>query len=484
MSPILLFASLLGSALAAPLDAASCPTDAVYPGDTWTDASIAVRTVHTDAIAALEAYAFAPNLQWGDPDRKGVRTDGVVIFVHGAIAYERYAHNYTPDTRHLAWSASKTVTGMLTGVAVGEGKLDTEASICSYLDLPQTACAVHVRDLMEMGSGFDWHETYEGSSPTASSVLAMLYGQGQPDMARFVAGHPFRDPPGATWYYSSGDTNILSAINGHALSADGGRYPWTRLFDPIGVRSATWERDGSGTYVGSSYLYATPRDLGRLGLLLLNQGCWGDQRLLPEGWTASMATLGKGIQTRAYDRDGDDSYGRQLWLNKTMSSLGSAGSSWPSMPDDTVAMLGHWGQSITVIPEYDMVVVRVADDRDGSFDLDTFLRLSAAVAGHDLPRVAHPPAPAAVPIPTEPKAYDTSLLKVADGFAAKEACSCTFVMGMDEDWCAAYMKVSPDIARFKVDRANKLVTAKALGMAKRTAKYLGPEEGCRLEPLR
>lgn len=358
-----------------PVEAAppSCPDRAV-PGAEWS-----VAAVDGPAAQALDAYVFP-----GTPDneeRAGIRTDGVVVVRHGQVVYERYGRGYTATTPHLAWSVSKTFMNALAGVAVREGRLDVEEVVCAYVDgLPSAACEVSIEDLLSMASGFDWHETYEGDGPTSSSVLAMLYGQGQGDMARFVAGHPLRDPPGTTWMYSSGDTNLLSAAVGAALTPVYGRdFAWSALFEPLGVTSATWERDGAGTLVGSSYLWATPRDLARFGLLWLHDGCWGGERVLPEGWVAWSTEVPPGFRSKPLGRDDGDVQGRQVWLNRPVPEVGQVERPWPSVPEDAYAARGHWKQSITVIPSLDLVVVRVADDRDDTFDFDRFLGLAAAV---------------------------------------------------------------------------------------------------------
>lgn len=356
----------------------ACPTHLRYPATDWTDRLQAVAAERPAQVEALERYLFPPGLDRADPERRGLRTDGVVVVHHGEIVYERYAGGYGPTTRHLAWSVTKSFMAALAGVAVGEGVLSLDDPICEALpDLPAASCAVTVRHLLEFSSGFDWRETYEGEPPTTSSVLAMLYGQGRGDMARFVASHTLRDPPGSTYMYSSGDTNVLSAVVGAALSPrHGPEYPWAVLLDPIGMGGATWERDGAGTYVGSSYLFATPRDLARFGTLLLSGGCWGDHRVLPAGWVAD-ATRQSMTGKRRIDWDHGDVVGRSLWLNARLPDDDVL--PWPSAPDDAFAALGHWGQSIFVVPSADLVVVRTADDRDHSFDRDTFLSLVLAL---------------------------------------------------------------------------------------------------------
>lgn len=359
-------------------DLSSCPDVQPIDGDFLDRTAEAPRPL-TDA---LDALLFPPSTDWQDKERRGVRTDGVVIVQDGAILYERYGPGWDKDRRHLAWSATKSFTSALVGIAVREGLLSVDDSICDHLrDLPEPACEVTIDDLLAFASGFDWHETYEGESPRTSSVLAMLYGEGRKDMASFTAHHPLRDPPGSSFMYSSGDTNVLAAIVTRLLSPSyGEHFPWTLLFDPIGANSPVWERDASGTYVGSSYLWATPRDLARFGWLLRSDGCFNGERVLPEGWIDYSTTVSDAIRQKPLARDPGDVQGRQFWLNQRVPEIGQAELPWPSAPEDAFAAQGHWKQSITVIPSLDLVIVRTADDRDDTFQIDTLLRASIALA--------------------------------------------------------------------------------------------------------
>ena len=169
--PVALFAAA-GTA-APPSPSPDCRPAAPRIGAAWPEAIDETRARRPAAVAALDAYAFPPDEDRADPDRFGPRTDGLLVVHRGRIVYERYAAGYTADTPHLAWSATKTLTGLLAGVAVGQGRLSVDDSICAHLDgLPEASCAVTVDHLLAFASGFDWLETYEGQSPTASSVLA------------------------------------------------------------------------------------------------------------------------------------------------------------------------------------------------------------------------------------------------------------------------------------------------------------------------
>jgi len=432
------------------------------------------------AVAALEAHAFATD--WADPDRRGLRTDAVVILKGDTVVYERYANGYTPDSPHLGWSMSKTVTALLAGVAVQEGLLSVDTSVCEHIDgLPAASCAVTLGHLLDFASGFDWLETYEGQPPTRSSVLAMLYGEGRDGMGAFVAGHPLRDTPGSVYMYSSGDTNVIATML-HAVFAPlhGEDWPERLLLGPAGVEATTWERDGAGVPVGSSYLWATPRDFAQLGAVLRDGGCAKGAPLVDPAWVSWMGEVSAPIRSAAYDRWSDNVQGRQLWLNQPLPEQGLPDRPWPRVPDDAVAMLGHWGQSVTAIPSLDLVVVRMADDRGTRMSKDRFLAHAIAVTGDGpIPSEAQdPPAgPVGDPTPLSGRVYAAPLLQLGSAFAAKGACSCIHVAGRDEDWCRDWLRVSPDVARWRM-RKDGSVTARALGMAKTTARYQGPGRGC------
>ncbi|MFN7133063.1 MAG: serine hydrolase domain-containing protein, partial [Myxococcales bacterium] len=353
---------------------------ASWPTQGWTSRAEQVAKDRAARVAALEQYAFT--LTGSDEERKGIRTDGVVIVHGGEVVYERYGRGFTAEKRHLSWSVSKSFTNALTGLAVAEGAITLDDSVCKHLTLSDSSlCAITVRHLLEFASGIDWRETYEGQSNQVSSVLAMLYGEGRRDIVSFVASHPLRDPPGETFMYSSGDTNLLAGVLTAALKPrHGERFPFTLLLEPLGMRSATWERDGKGVIVGSSYLYATPRDLAKFGYFLLSDGCWEGRRLLPEGWVEASTALSEPFRKRPLEVDEDDRQGRQFWLNKPVPEQ-NKGLAWPDVPEDAFAARGHWGQSITVIPSLDLVIVRVADDREsGAFQFNTFVPLAIAVA--------------------------------------------------------------------------------------------------------
>ena len=434
-----------------------------------------------EALADLEAWAFPERTEDEDRDRIGVRTDGLVVVHAGRVIYERYNRGYDAQTPHLLWSATKTLTNAMTGVAVQQGRLGVDDSICDYLDL-DVHCDVTVSHLLEFSSGLDWHETYEGEPPTTSTVIAMLYGAGRGDIAAYVASTPTRAAPGTTWQYSSGDTNLLAAVVQSAMSGVAG-FPYSGLFDELGMDSLTLERDTAGTIIGSSYGFATPRDMARFGQFMLFDGCANGERLLPEGWMERSVQPAPTLRLHAVDRRDGDVNGRSIWLNRTLGEHGETTPPWPSAPPDTYAAMGHWKQAIVVIPSLDLVIARTGDDRDGTYSWDTLLGLVTALVGAEPPD--HPVVSAvggAENSVSPSRDEDTGLLGIATAYGAKMGCSCAFVMERDDDFCKAWIKASPDIVKVRFDHDAKKVTARALGMKATTASWVSEREGCSLEP--
>ena len=346
-----------------------------WPVPTWQTAAAPASA----AISDLEHYAFAPR---DEQTRTGVRTDALLVVRDGQIVYERYAEPTRADTAHLTWSMAKSLMATTLGVAYGQGLFQLDAPVADYYPPMAAHPQIKMGHLLNWASGLKWQEDYE-MAPLKSSVVAMLYTHGRNDMAAFAATAEAGAAPGSRFSYSSGDSNILSAalrgIVGEQAYAD---YPWTALFEPLGIESAVWEQDSAGHFIASSYAYMSARDLARVGLLMQRGGRWQDQQLLPAAWMEFVSTPFAGFQPQQA-KPGSAVPGGQWWLN---AELPGAARPWPDAPVDTLAAHGHWGQGLYVMPQDNLVVVRYADDRDGSFNRNEFLKkIRAAFAEQEQP---------------------------------------------------------------------------------------------------
>ncbi|WP_117192743.1 serine hydrolase domain-containing protein [Rhizobium terrae] len=272
-----------------------------------------------------------------DPAVTGPGMRAVVVVRGGRIVGETYAPGFSRDTPLLGWSMTKTVNAAIIGTLVRDGRLSLEDKGLFPQWKNDQRADIRVADLLAMESGLAFNESYG----TVADVTRMLFLE--PDMANFAADQPLEADPGSRFNYASGTAVMLAKlwmdrIGDRAVAL---AYPKKALFGPLGMRSAIMETDASGTFVGSSYLYATARDWARFGLLLVRDGMWNGSRILPEGFVAQM---------HQPNRTSNGRYSKmQTWLPG-----GAAG-----IPADTFILDGHDGQNVIVIPSLDLVVVRL-----------------------------------------------------------------------------------------------------------------------------
>ena len=269
----------------------------------------------------------------------------IVVIDHGRLVAERYSSGFSASTPLLGWSMTKSVLAGLVGILIKEGQLTLEQS-AGWSDPGDPRGRIHIADLLSMTSGLRFNEAYGA----VSDVTRMLYLE--PNAAGFAGDQPLQHPPGEVWSYSSGTANILSRIVQDAAGKLGATVARAKLFDPLGLTSATIETDEDGTLVGSSYMYATARDWARYGQFLLQGGVWQGQELLPAGYVAMMATpvAPSGGQ-----------YGHGLvWLWGSDPQVpGKNPDTAFGIPADSFWMEGHDGQSIAIIPSRQLVIVRL-----------------------------------------------------------------------------------------------------------------------------
>jgi len=298
-----------------------------------------------------------------DPERLR-RTRAVVIVYDGHLVAERYSPGVSKDTPLIGWSMTKSVTSALVGILVGQGKLSIEepAPVPEWKEPDDPRRAITLDHLLRMSSGLKFVEEYEDNP--ASDVNIMLFLR--PDAAAYAASMPVEVSPDEKWSYSSGTTNIISRIIRHTVGnqEDYAAFPRKALFNRIGMRSAIMEMDASGTYVGSSFMYATARDWARFGLLYLQDGIWEGERILPEGWVK--------YSTTPTPRAPKGRYGAHFWLNRG-DSENPEDRPFPQLPTDLFLAWGFQEQQTVILPSHKLVVVRLGMTHQGLWGLESFV---------------------------------------------------------------------------------------------------------------
>ena len=278
-----------------------------------------------------------------------------VVLHRGGVVAECYDKGIGRDTKLLSWSMAKSFANALIGLMVKDSLLDIHAP----MDIPEWQGdgrkAITLHDLMQMQSGLEWNEDYGARS----DVNIMLHCER--DMGLYALSKPLEHKPGTYWQYSSGTTNIVMRYLRSRFPSEEAfiGYMRSRLFDPLGIVRPVFEQDLSGTFVGSSYLYATARDFARFGQLYLDDGCVDSERILPKGWVD---------YTRRPAAASGKHYGAFFWLN--------GNGKFPDVPRDMFYCDGHDGQDIFIFPSHELVVVVLgfSPKPDNVIDFNALLR--------------------------------------------------------------------------------------------------------------
>lgn len=316
--------------------------------------------------AALEAVGEAP----GVPREKLARTvdalfsredigetRALLVLHKGEMAAERYGEGYGPETRFLGWSMSKTVTAMLMGALVAEGRLrlDDPPPIPAWQRAGDPRGEITLRQLLQMRSGLR-HE--EKAEPVYTSPeVRMLFLDGRDDMAAWAEAQPLEHEPGQVFAYSTPTGVILADIAARVLaperSADARRravadFFASRISGPLDAPSFTPEYDPAGTMTGGSMIWANARDWAKFGEMLRHKGSVKGAQLVPRAWVEFMIRP----NPRAPD------YGAMIWLNRNSGEdrdvlFADEG------PADAFAAVGHLGQYVIVSPSQKLTIVRL-----------------------------------------------------------------------------------------------------------------------------
>jgi CubicO group peptidase (beta-lactamase class C family) len=316
--------------------------------------------------AALKAVSEAP----GVPREKLARavdelftredigeTRALLVLHGGERDAERYGIGYGPKTKFLGWSMAKTVTAVIIGALVAEGRLmlDDTPPIATWMRPGDPRGEITLRQLLQMRSGLR-HK--ENSEPIYDSgEVRMLYRDGRDDMAAWAEAQPLAHEPGRVFTYSTPTGVILADIAARVLAPDAKpdvrrraveAFFESRVSGPLHAPSFTPEYDAAGTMIGGSMIWATARDWGRFGEMLRHKGSVGGAQLVPRAWVEFML--------RPSPRASD--YGAMTWLNRPSGNKRDELFAEQG-PKDAFGLVGHLGQYVIVVPSKGLTIVRL-----------------------------------------------------------------------------------------------------------------------------
>lgn len=299
-----------------------------YPEESWQNLTLDDAGFDAQQREALETVsANLPFLR------------SLLIVRHKCLVYERYFADADAETLFNTFSITKSVTGLLIGMAIEEGAIDTvHDRIAPYLSRfassGPTPGRMTVNHLLKMLSGIDWHEDQE-----IGGMLALNRSE-----TAYILSLPRTYTPGAHWNYSTADSHLLSAVLMGATGLSTLEFAQSRLFDPLGIQDVRWTSDLDGINLGGTQLYLRSQDIARLGLLVLEGGAWHGHQLIPEDWVTTLL--------------------RPQLSDSSAYQLSYAAHWWHLHLEDQAPMsaaLGYGGQYIIIAPALDMVVVATSN---------------------------------------------------------------------------------------------------------------------------
>ncbi len=310
----------------------------------------------TPESVGLSKAALCPIVKWL-AESKDDNVHAVLVVRHGRLVFEQYftggdehlgrnvgSVTFGPTVRHDERSMTKSVVSLLMGIAIDRGWIKSvDAPVFSFF--PEHASLatpaknrITIRDLLTMSSGLEWHEE---DVPYTSSQNSENLMAASSDQLQYVLSQNVVAAPGQIWNYSSGSTELLGAILKKATGKGVDELAATLLFAPLGITDFTWYKNLDGRPHAAGGLRLRPRDLARIGQMILQRGSWNGTQVVPAAWieqATSPHIMGEGLFF----------YGYQFWLGRSLAN---------GHPVDWPSAVGLGGQRLFVLPSLDMVVV-------------------------------------------------------------------------------------------------------------------------------
>jgi len=286
-----------------------------------------------------------------------INIHSILISKGGKLQYEHYFNNWTRDSLHDSRSSFKSVTSLLTGIAIDKGFIkDIDQNVYSFFpeyapfgndsDLKKK---ITIRDLLEMKSGFDCEE-FNGSRDCEDEMAATK------DWLKFSLDLPMKHPPGTVWSYTSCNPIIIAGIISHTAKMSIMDFAKHYLFDPMDITNYRWTLDSTGQATAAGSFFIRPIDMMKLGELVEQNGMWNERQIIPASWLEES--------TRPQTRIPDYSF---VKVSKSATAIPMPtyyGYYWYSemiktknFQEEVLFASGNGGQYIMIIKSLDLVVV-------------------------------------------------------------------------------------------------------------------------------
>ncbi len=333
-----------GTAGGAPGSTAPAVASVTYPGASWATVDPAAAGFDTKALDDMATAAQAGG------------SNCLLVTRNGKLVKDWYWNGTSTDSSQEVFSATKSYSSTLVGIAQDEGKLSLTDSASKYIPAWKgtPAEAITVKNLVSNDSGRHWDYQTDYFSMAAGAKDKTQFAE---DLAQDFA-------PGETWVYNNSAIQTLDDVISKATGVDTAAYAKDKLLGPIGMAHSEMTKDPSGNTLTFMGLHSTCQDMARFGWLMLNQGNWDGKQVVSKDW--AQAATGQPSQPL------NAAYGYLWWLNRkgvipgmtgptsAKDEAGKAdGQMVPGAPDNVFWALGLGDQMIAIFPSTGVVAVRL-----------------------------------------------------------------------------------------------------------------------------
>lgn len=267
-------------------------------------------------------------------------THSLIIFQNGKNIFEKYYNSYNADKLNNLKSATKSIVSLLIGIAIDNGLIKNEDEKIFDL-LPEMFDArtdpekkkITLKHVLTMSAGFEW-DNFGGKWRSGWDRSREL-------TKYLIRQVPLANKPGSKWNYNSGLSHLLSALIKKYSGMNTLQFAKKYLFEPLNIKNIRWQKSNDGNEMGNSELMMTPRDLAKIGLLVLQKGKWNGKQIVSSEW------IGKSTKKYFDGFPQIGGYGYQ-WHTRKFGKY------------ESFLAAGWGGQFLIVIPELQMVVVNTS----------------------------------------------------------------------------------------------------------------------------
>ena len=271
----------------------------IFPTGEWRNSAPEAQGMHSKSILEMMEHI----------KKNGYNIQSVSIVRNGYLVLDAYAYPFKDGQKHKMYSATKSVTSALIGIAIDKGYIkDVNQTITElfpdkkFSNLDERKKSVTLKNLLMMASGFDCNDA---SANNWAGTIAMKKSN---DWTQYTLNLPMAQTPGEYFHYCNGVSHLLSAIIHESTGMPTIDFAKKHLFDPLGIKDIEWELSPEGINNGYAGLWLQPKDMAKIGLLYLNRGKWENEQIISARWIEAS--------TRPYldGRWAGEKYGYQWWL--------------------------------------------------------------------------------------------------------------------------------------------------------------------------